>query len=93
MKIMHIRTDSIHCVAVNTNWVLVLVLVLVLVFVEHLGLLVVRDGKIVGGFPCWELLELVYGGFGFFDEPIDGFAGTVVAEAVLNVVELNGSMS
>lgn len=40
--------------------------------------------------PWWELVELVYGGLGLLDEPVDGLAGTVVPQAVLNVVELNG---
>ena len=42
--------------------------------------------------PSWELSELVDGGFGLLDEPIDGLAGAVVAKAVLDVVELNGSV-
>jgi hypothetical protein len=42
--------------------------------------------------PCWELGKLVDGGLGLFDEPIDGLAGAVVAEAVLDVVELDGSV-
>lgn len=44
------------------------------------------------GMPSWELSELVDGGFGLLDEPIDGLAGAVVAEAVLDVVELDGSV-
>lgn len=42
--------------------------------------------------PCWKLGELVDGGLGFLDEPVDGLAGSVVTEAVLDVVELNGGV-
>ena len=45
-----------------------------------------------GGFPRGKLVELVNGGFGFFDKPVDSLAGAVVAEAVLDVVELDGGV-
>ena len=34
--------------------------------------------------------KAVDGGLGLVDEPVDGLAGAVVAEAVLDVVELDG---
>lgn len=40
--------------------------------------------------PRGELSELIDGGFSLLDEPIHGLAGAVIAEAVLNVVELDG---
>lgn len=42
--------------------------------------------------PRRELSELINGVFGVFDKPVDGFAGAVVAETVLDVVELDGSV-
>ena len=36
--------------------------------------------------------ELVDGGLGLVDEPVDGLAGAVVAQAVLDVVELDGGV-
>ena len=39
-----------------------------------------------------ELVKLVDGGHGLFYEPIDSLVGTVVTEAVLDVVELDGSV-
>lgn len=44
------------------------------------------------GSPGWELRELVDGDLGVLDEPIDGFAWTIVTKAVLDVVELNGGV-
>lgn len=37
--------------------------------------------------------ELVNGGLRVLHEPVDGFAWAVIAESVLNVVELNGGVS
>lgn len=45
-----------------------------------------------GGVPWRELRELVDGCLGFLDEPVDRLAGTVVAKAVLDVVELDGGV-
>lgn len=42
--------------------------------------------------PRRQLSELVNGGFGLLDEPIDGLAGAVVAQAVLDVVELDSGV-
>lgn len=42
--------------------------------------------------PGRELRELINGGLGFLYQPIHRLAGAVVAEAVLNVVELNGGV-
>lgn len=44
------------------------------------------------GFPWWEESELVDGGLGLIDEPIEGLAGPVVAQSVLNVVEFDGGV-
>ena len=41
------------------------------------------------GFPGREVGKLVDGGLGLVDEPVDGLAGAVVAQAVLDVVELD----
>ena len=51
-------------------------------------------GRIGSGsrLPRRELFELVNGGPGVLDEPVDGLAGAVVAEAVLHVVELDGGV-
>lgn len=45
--------------------------------------------RVSSGVPGRELGELVNGGFSLFDEPVDGFTGAVVAQPVLNVVELD----
>lgn len=37
--------------------------------------------------------KLVNGGFGVLHKPVDGFAWAVIAESVLDVVELNGGVS
>lgn len=42
--------------------------------------------------PSRELLKLINGRFRLLDEPIHRLTGAVVAEAVLNVVELNGGV-
>lgn len=42
--------------------------------------------------PGGELRELINGSLGFLDQPIHRLARAVVAEAVLNVVELNGGV-
>lgn len=65
-----------------------------------LGLLRIGGGRRVGGggggggarVPGGKLGQLVDGSLGVFDEPVDGLAGTVVAEAVLDVVELDGGV-
>ncbi|KAL6007086.1 hypothetical protein ACLOJK_032582 [Asimina triloba] len=45
-----------------------------------------------GGLPGGEFGEFVDGGFDLIDEPIDGLFGAIVAKAVLNIIELNGSV-
>lgn len=58
-----------------------------------IGLMMISDeGRIWMGARVW-IGEVLDGGLGLVDEPIDGFAGAVVAEAVLHVVELNGGVS
>ena len=42
--------------------------------------------------PRWELCELVDGRLSFFYEPVHRLAGAVIAEAVLDVVELDGGV-
>ena len=44
------------------------------------------------GGPGREFGELVDGGLGVLNEPVDGLAGTVVAKAVLDVIELDCSV-
>lgn len=39
--------------------------------------------------PSRKLPELIDGRLGLFDEPIDGFTGSVIAQSVLHIVELN----
>lgn len=49
-----------------------------------------RLGFLRDRIPGRKVIELIYGVLGLLDEPIDGLARAIVAEAVLNVVELNG---
>lgn len=49
-------------------------------------------GGVGGGLPGGELGELVNGGFGLPDEPVDGLARAVVTEPVLDVIELDGGV-
>lgn len=51
-----------------------------------------EGGRTICWFPSWQLGQLVNSGFCLLDEPVDCFAGPVVAESVLNVVELNGGV-
>lgn len=45
-----------------------------------------------GRLPGRELGELVNGGFGLLDEPVDGLARAVVTKPVLDVIELDGGV-
>lgn len=74
-----------------------LLLVLLLIWVVALRLcalfehLVARIGS-GGRLPWRELVQLVNGGLRVLDEPVDGLAWAIVAETVLHVVELDGSV-
>nr|GLL34703.1 hypothetical protein KK1_022532 [Ipomoea trifida] len=60
----------------------------------HVTFLAPRDDAgVIVGVPRWQLGELIYRVFGFLYEPIHRLAGPVVAEPVLDVVELNGGVS
>lgn len=70
---------------------MLMVLIVILIFFLFRVWWVNRNG-INGGCPGRELLELINGGLGLFDEPVDRLTGAVVPEAVLDIVELDGSV-
>ena len=74
------------------NLLLLLLLIIFLLLLKLLLYLLLLKIGVRTGLPGWQLGQLIYGGFGLFYEPIHGFAGAVVAEPVLHVVELNGGV-